>query len=157
MRPCGSTLATSMRSGPASPGFLPYLHGLGQPPVLHLLSQCEDGYRVRVHYGTTLDAHARDYVLGYATRGFVEVDPTEAEPHEAYWANDLEDFVDGRCDEFSTFCRTQFDTPHMQLWACLATPLLNSDLVYRRVELHFQRAIQGLTPGSYVLPLYTAI
>jgi hypothetical protein len=134
--------------------FLPYLHGLGRPPVLELMATDEGVYRVRVFFGHQADDEAWDYVLSCREWGFVEVSAIEAEVHEAYWANDLDDFLDGRCDEFSPFCRRQFPVPEMRLWACLATPLLNSDLVQKRVRLHFERAQQGLTPGAYVLGLY---
>jgi len=134
--------------------FLPYLHGSRVPPVLHLLASYGGTYRIRVHYGHTVDQRARDCVLGFTARDFVEVSRGEEPPHEAYWANDLEDFLDGRCDEFSTFSRRQFPSMEMRLWVCLATPLLNSDLVLRRVRLHFERANAGLTPGSYVIELY---
>ncbi len=130
--------------------FLPYLHGLRMPPVLHLLGGYGGVYRVRVHFGSTVDELALDYVLGYGARGFVEVELSGEEAHEAYWANDLEDFLDGTCDEFSPFCRTQLPVPEMRLWACLATPLLHSDLVAKRVALHFERARDGLTAGSFV-------
>ena len=133
--------------------FLPHLHGMRSPPVIHLLSDHGGQYRVRVHFGDRLGLEARDFVLGFGGRGFV-VGPAEGvEPQEAYWANDLDDVLDGRCDEFSTFGRQQFPVAEMRLWASLATPLLNSDLVARRVELHFERAHAGKTPGSWVRPL----
>lgn len=134
--------------------FLPYLHGLGRPPVLELLASDGGAYRVHVIFGRHADSEAWDYELSCREWGFVEVPAAGAEVHEAYWANDLDDFLDGRCDEFSPFCRRQLPVPEMRLWACLATPLLNSDLVRERVQLHFERARAGLTPGSYVLDLY---
>jgi len=134
--------------------FLPYLHGMRQPPVLHLLAGYGGTYRVRIHYGSTPQRGALDYVLGFEHPHFLEEEPDGMAPAETYWANDLDDFLDGRCDEFSTFCRTQFPNQEMRLWACLATPLLNSDLVIQRVRHHFQRAQDGLTPGSFVMPLF---
>ncbi len=134
--------------------FLPYLHGLRMPPVLHLLAGYGGVYRVRVIYGPHADPTVFDYVLGFGSRGFVEVASQHDEAHEAYWANDLEDFLDGRCDEFSTFCRAQLPATEMRLWACLAMPLLHSDLVHERVRLHFERAREGLTPGSFVMERY---
>ena len=67
------------------------------------------------------------------------------------------DFLDGRCDEFSVFCRQQFQVEQMRLWVCMATPLLNSDIVFKRVSLHFERAREGLCPGSWVLPMYAGL
>ena len=134
--------------------FLPYLHGLRQPPVLHLLATHGGSYRVRVHHGSTEGDPAWDYVLGFGEPRFVEAVPSEEPAQEAYWANDLEDFLDGRCDEFSPFCRQQFPVEQMRLWACLATPLLHSDLVIKKVSLHFERASEGLCPGSWVMEMY---
>ena len=51
-------------------------------------------------------------------------------------------------------CRTQFPEQEIRLQMCLATPLLNSDLVEKRLRLHFARAAAGETPGTWVLPLY---
>ena len=135
--------------------FLPYLHGLRQPPVLHLLSEYDGVYRIRVHYGNNESEQAYDYELSYENNLFIEKKMNDTLPEqEAYWGNDLEDFLDGRCDEFTTFCRQQFPVEEMRLWICLATPLLNSDLVLQRVQLHFERAAKGLCPGSWVLGMY---
>ena len=137
--------------------FLPFLHGGRAPSALHLFSAHGGSYRLRVHFGAKVEDGAWDYVVDFEHPRFVEVPPAEAEPQETYWANDLDDFLDGRCDEFSTFCRAPFPGASEQairLRACLATPLLNSDLVLKRVGLHFDRARSGQTPGSFVLPLY---
>jgi hypothetical protein len=136
--------------------FLPYLHGQREPPVLHLLSFYDGGYRIRLHFGHQLGDEAWDCVLSYGEPRFVVAAVDEAPAQEAYWANDLEDFLDGRCDEFSTFCRAQLPAEQLRLWAFLATPLLNSDLVRRRVNLHFERATTGLSPGSWVMEMYAA-
>ena len=120
--------------------------------MLHLLAAHGGRYRIRIQYGDVVDEDARDYVLGYATGGFQEED-TAGTPQESYWANDLEDFLDGRCDEFSTSCRRLLPAEQMRLWECLGTPLLNSDLVLKRVRLHFDRASQGLSPGSWVMEM----
>lgn len=136
--------------------FLPHLHGQRSPPVLHLLADHGGEYRIQVHFGTSLGDEARDYVLSFGGRGFVEQQPDGAEPQEAYWANDLDDVLDGRCDEFSTFWRRQLPVESMRLWVSLATPLLNSDLVAARVEHHFERAAAGKSPGSWVVPLLPA-
>ena len=135
--------------------FRPYLHGLRQPPVLHLLAAHGGCYRIRVHYGSWPDSVAWDCVLSYSSGRFVEAEADEAAlVQEAYWGNDLTDFLDGRCDEFTTFCRQQFPTEQLRLWVCLATPMLNSDLVIKRIRHHFARAQQGLTPGSWVMALH---
>lgn len=137
--------------------FLPFLFAARTPPVLHLLSANGGAYRVRVFTGAVEELGlARDFVLGFGAWGFVEqaVTAGSPEPDEAYWADDLEDFLNGRIDEFTTFARLQLPTSDMRLWACLATPLFNADLVVKRVTLHFERAGEGYTPESWLVPIY---
>ena len=134
--------------------FLPFLHGQRHPPLLHLLAAGGGAYRVRVHHGNTDDMGSWDYVLGFDGPAFTARPAGAEPPDEEYWGADLEDFLDGRCDEVSTFCRAALPAPEARLQACLATPLLNSDLVEKRVRLHFERAAAGQTPGGFVLPRY---
>ena len=137
--------------------FLPYLHGNRHPPFLHILAEHQGTYSIRIYYGNAQSFQMFDYIVGYEHHSFVEhtvSNDIAPESQEAYWANDIEDLLDGRCDEFSVFCRRQFPVPYMRLWSCLATPLLNSEYVKNRVRIHFERATQGLTPGSWVLNLY---
>ena len=137
--------------------FLPFLLGLRQPPVLHLLSEHQGMYRIQIHYGSVLHEQSYDYTLSFEQMSFVEAKSNMEPAHEAYWANDLIDFLEGYCDEFSTFSRRQIPAPYMRLWAAMATPLLNSDMMKRRLELHFERAAQGLSPSSWVLEMYESI
>ena len=134
--------------------FLPYLHGLRAPPVLHLLSEHGGEYRIRIQYGTPENMECKDYVLSFRQLRFTEPDPVDGPAQEQYWANDIADFLDGLCDEFTVFCRAQLPSPFMRLWTCLSTPLLNSSLAHKRIQLHFERAQKGLTAGSWVMPLY---
>lgn len=133
--------------------FLPYLHGARTPPVHHLLAGFEGAYRIRLHFGSRVDERVVDAVLSFEEPTFV-LAAVEGEAQEAYWANDLEDFLDGRCDEFSDFCRTPLPRAENRLWACLAMPLLNADLLRRRTRLHFERARAGETADSFVRDLY---
>ena len=134
--------------------FLPYLHGNQQPPFLHLLGDNDGRYHIRIHYGYTPNTSVKDYVIDFKNLQFDHRDFVESFPDEAYWANDIEDILDGKCDEFTLICRQQFPTQQMRLWECLSTPLLNHRFVQKRVRLHFERAAKGLTPGSWILPFY---
>ncbi|MCA9566722.1 MAG: MBL fold metallo-hydrolase [Myxococcales bacterium] len=129
--------------------FLPYLAGSRQPPLIHLLAAYGGSYTVRVVFGD----EPVDFTLGFGAHGFVAGEPG-GEPQEAWWADDLEDFLDGRCDAFSGFCREPFPDVESRLWACLGMPLLDGDLLLKRTALHFERASAGLSPESWVLPLY---
>ena len=136
--------------------FVPYLHGIRQPPVLHLLSENAGEYRIHIHYGSSVESYCT-YVLSFTQPIFVEIESSQESPHEAYWANDLIDFLDGECDEFSTFCRRQLPAPYMRLWASLAIPLLNSERVKKKIERHFERAVKGENPDSWVLRFYPSM
>ena len=136
--------------------FLPWLIGLGAPPIERLLTESGGEYRVRVRYGTTKGHEEIDYRIGFARLGFEPVEP-EGEPDEHYWANDLEDFFDGRADEFSVFVRRPLGGKAQRFWHCLGLPYLNQDLVEWKLRLHFERAAAGGTPGEWVRPFYRAI
>ena len=127
--------------------FLPYLHGLRQPPVLHLLATHGGSYRIRVPMatswanpsGTMFCAMKRRPSASHPCRN-----PTSKRPTgRTTWST----FSMDAATKFSPFCRDQFPVDQMRLWTCLATPLMHSDLVTKKVRLHFERASQGLCPG----------
>ncbi len=132
--------------------FLPWLIGHRDPPIEHLLSACGGEYRVRVRYGTSEHHQSRDWVISFERLAFAE-SLAHGEPQEDYWANDLEDYLDGRCDDFSTFCRTPLALSHL-LWDCLGMPFLNDDLVARKLRFHFERAARGESVDDWVLGFY---
>lgn len=137
--------------------FRPWLIGARRPPVEHLLGERGGSYRVRVRYGTTTRHRDRDYVLTFARMRFTEHSVEESEqapPDEHYWANDLEDFAAGECDEFSIFCRRPLSAPARRFWSMLGLPYLNEDLVERKLRLHFERASRGKSLEDWVLRAY---
>ena len=133
--------------------FLPHLIGSRSPPVEHLLGGTRGEYRIRVRFGDSESAEDRDWVLRFESLQFVE-EAAAATPDEFYWANDLEDFLDGRCDEFSTFARKPLGGHQQRLWRTLGLPYLNNDLVERKLALHFERAAGGQTLEQWVLPYH---
>lgn len=134
--------------------FLPHLIGSRSPPLEHLLGSQRGEYRIRVRYGTTRDHEDRDYRLTFDRVRFEEALAMERSPDEFYWANDLEDFLEGRCDEFSTFCRKPLGSPAQRLWNCLGLPYLNNDLIERKLRFHFERAARGESLSEWVLSFY---
>ena len=133
--------------------FLPWLIGQRRPPVEHLLSALGGEYRIRVRYGTSHSYQGRDYLLGFSTMRFAEV-AVEGDADEEYWGNDLDDYLAGRADDFSTFCRTIPGGDARRLWDCLGMPYLNDDLIEKKLRLHFERAATGADARSWVLPLW---
>lgn len=133
--------------------FLPWMIGRRQPPVEHLLSHYGGTFRVRVRYGNAAAYEERDYVIGFEKLIF-HAAPAEGEAHEVYWATDLEDYLEGRCDDFSTFCRRVPGGESRHLWDCLGMPYLNNDLVEKKLRLHFERARRGESVADWVLPFW---
>ena len=133
--------------------FLPHLVGSRTPPVEHLLATCGGQYRIRLRFGTVSDHVDEDQGITFARLRFHPM-PTRGEPQEFYWANDLEDYLDGRCDDFSTFCRHPLFEGAPRLWSCLGMPYLNNDLVERKLRHHFERARRGESLSDWVLRFY---
>lgn len=138
--------------------FLPWLIGARNPPIEHLLGAGKGCYRVRIRFGTTSSHRDEDWVIAHRCllfkRDSVEGDSLDEEPDEHYWANDLEDFLDGRCDEFSTMCRHPLGGTAQRLWTCLGLPYLNNDAIERKTRLHFERASRGETAAEWVLAFH---
>ena len=76
------------------------------------------------------------------------------EPAEFYWANDIDDFLDGRCDEFSTVCRRPLGGTAIRLWQCLGLPYLNNDIIEKKLRYHFERAAYGESSSDWVMEFY---
>ncbi len=122
-------------------------------PALALLAGCGGQYRIRLRFGTVSDHVDEDQGIMFASLRFHAI-PTDGEPQEFYWANDLEDYLDGRCDDFSTFCRHPLSEGVTRLWSCLGMPYLNNDLVERKLRYHFERARRGESLSDWVLRFY---
>lgn len=135
--------------------FLPYLIGVRQPPVEHLLTEYDGSYVVRVRYGTSENWADRDYEISFTQLEFSR-STTGGEAQEWYWANDLDDYLEGRADDFSTFCRhpLELDASERRFWDCLGMPYLNDDLVKKKIAFHFERAAAGKSLEDWVLPFY---
>ena len=137
--------------------FLPHLIGARNPPIEHILGQNGGEYRIRIRCGTAEKNNETDYRIRFEGLRFVETEVTDGatgEPDEHYWANDLEDFLDGRCDEFSTICRHPLPACELRLWRCLGLPYLNNDLIEKKLRLHFERASRGESLEEWILGFY---
>lgn len=140
--------------------FLPWLIGRRQPPIEHLLSHYEGEYRIRVrHVADGKDPsgfHEKDYRITFDELRF---QPCSAagEAQEVYWALDLDDYFEGRCDDFTTFARRQPGGEARHFWDCLGMPYLNNDLVQKKLRYHFERAQAGRTVEEFVLPFYKGL
>jgi hypothetical protein len=129
--------------------LLPLLESLAHTGLLSTLLGAGP-HRIRILFA---EGPPREFRLGFDTMRFTEVEPTD-DPDEVYWANDLEDFLDGRCDEFSRYCRRPPGGRTQRLWRCLGLPFLNHDLVARKHRFHFERTARGETNRDWVLPFH---
>ncbi len=134
--------------------LLPLLIGARRPPVEQILSDHGGEYRIRIRFGDASAFDEGDFVLGFRKFRFITSMP-EGEAAEAYWANDLEDFLTGTADEFSLFPRKPIGARNQRLWNCLGMPYLNQDLILRKLRLHFERAARGETNRDWALPFYS--
>ncbi len=133
--------------------FLPHVIGARNPPFEHLLAAGGGEYRVRVRFGTMECGENRDYVASFRALRFTAAE-ANSRADEHYFANDLEDVLDGHADEFSTICRRPPAPGAQRVWTTLGLPYLNNDLVERKIRLHFERAARGGTSESWVLAFY---
>jgi hypothetical protein len=134
--------------------FLPHLAGARRPPVEQILSEHNGEYRVRIRFGNGAAFDEGDFLLSFRDFRFVTAMP-EGEAAEAYWANDLDDILDGTADEFSLFPRKPIGAPNQRLWNCLGMPYLNQDLIRKKLRLHFERAARKETNRDWALPFYS--
>jgi len=129
-----------------------FLTGDLEEPFQSLLRNKRNGmYVVEIRYGDSKEFRSTYYAIGYATVSMEKHANAPDDVDEIYWANDLEDFIDGRQDQFSTTLHTFFPEKSIRLWTMLGIPFLNSDIVYRKLEFHFQRALAGKSASEWVL------
>lgn len=133
--------------------FLPHLIGSRNPPIEHILGESGGEYRVRVRFGTTVDPEDLDYRLSFKQLVFSEA-AAEGDPDEHYWANDIEDVLDGTADEFSTFARHPLPARAQRFWLSFGLPYLNNDLIEQKLRYHFERASKGKSLEEWVLAFY---
>ena len=136
--------------------FLPWLIGARTPPLEHLLADTAGEYRIRLRYGTSEDFKEIDYLLSFARLSFQETDAS-GKPDESYWANDLDDVLAGRADEFSLCCREPLEGEAQRLWRCLGLPYLNNDLIEKKLRLHFERAARDESIASWAEPYWAGV
>lgn len=133
--------------------FLPYQAYHREEPLKQFLL-LKPAYIVRVRYGTLESHEDVDYRITFA-RFYFEESPAAQAADEVYWANDLEDFLNGRQDQFSTTLHRFEEGTSIRLWSMLGLPFLNNDLVEKKIAFHFERAVKGLSVNDWMKPLFS--
>ncbi|MDD2917162.1 MAG: MBL fold metallo-hydrolase [Candidatus Gracilibacteria bacterium] len=127
-----------------------------------ILKNPERVYRIAVRFGTSINYQTRTYVFSFRdsifhleTRG----EYTEGNNicQEDYWMNDLEDFWNGTQELYSNFFHLLDPKRTYRLWNMLGANFFNHDIVKRKYEYHFARAIQGETGDDFVEEIYRGL
>lgn len=113
----------------------------------------DERYIIEIRYGISFDNTSRFYGASFEHRGFLEMDKPDRKPDEVYWANDLEDHLEGMQDLFSNTIYGYDEELQFRFWSVLGYPFLNSDIVEKKIRYHFHRARRGENVNDYVLDL----
>lgn len=128
--------------------FLPYQTYHREEPLKKLLA--ESPYVIRVRFGNAAENTVTDFGMDFGKIQFEELEPASRKYNEIYWANDLDDFMAGVQDQFSTTLHHFEPGTALRLWTMMGMPFLNSDFVKNKIELHFEKATRGLTVNDWM-------
>jgi hypothetical protein len=132
--------------------FLPYWLANTENPFKNaILNSPNHKYVVKVIYGTKEDNFPKNYYYDFSSFKFQEEKWKHEHYNEDYWANDLEDFFNGRQELYSNFLHNLDPKKTYRLWTCLWANFLNNDLIYKKFNFHFKRANIWRNVNSYVL------
>lgn len=132
--------------------FLPYQLGNIDDNLKNILLNSKNHrYIIKIKYGNSQEYFERNYYFDFWSFGFQEEKGKHEWYNEDYWANDVEDFLDGRQELYSNFWHTLNPTKAYRVWTCLGANFLNNDLVYKKYELHFKRAAHWESVNSFVM------
>ena len=135
--------------------FLPYWLGHADRPFKNaILGKTNRAYVVAVRFGDAKEFATRYFRFALGSPRWEVSDRVGDVVDEDYWANDLQDFYEGRQELYSNFLHALDPEKTYLLWTCLGANFLNNDVVERKYRLHFDRARKGLGPDSWVLPAY---
>ncbi len=133
--------------------FLPYWSA---SPVASLRSaMIENGWVYRIELKMKNEEWRVIFEYSFATTSFSEVLYNESmRMDESYWLEDILDFLEGKQELYSNFWHRLEPNMQYRLWTCLGANFCNNEIVLKKYELHFQRAISGLTAKEYIEDIY---
>lgn len=135
--------------------FFPYaLANLEIPLKDAIIESPEKKYNIKVRYGTKENFEDIYYSFDFWKLKF-ETEKSENDYfNEDYWANDLEDFCNGKQELYSNFLHKLDENKTYRLWTFLGANFLNNDIVYKKYDFHFFRAKNKKSINDYVLNFY---
>lgn len=136
--------------------FLPYWIWNAADPLKNAMTK-NGRYVIKVLFWNAESFEARFYVLDFARFVFERSQKDFSDYDEKYWMNDVFDFYNWEQELYSNFHHALEKWKAYRFWTALGANFLNNDLVYKKFELHFKRAILGHTTEEFVLPVYTKL
>lgn len=135
--------------------FLPYrMSNLEDPFKNVILNTPEHKYIIKVVYWAMWDFFTKYYTFDFSKTKFSEEKRRSEAYSEDYFANDLEDFFNGKQELYSNFLHDLNIKRAYRFWTALWANFLNNDLVIKKYDFHFKRAMSWGNIDEYVLKFY---
>lgn len=115
-----------------------------------ILNSKNHKYVVKIRYGNSSEYFERNYFYSFGSIRFEEEKGKHEGYNEDYWANDLEDFLEGSQELYSNFWHKLTPKKTYRVWTMLGANFINNDILYKKFSLHFKRASLGKDVDSYV-------
>lgn len=135
--------------------FFPFRFWVKQDCIKNrILKNPNKSYTILVKFGTKENFVQKIYQYNFSQFQFKLKDYNNDFYDENYWANDLEDFYNGKQELYSNFHHKLEEWKWYRLWTSLWMNYINNDLLYKKFEFHFNEAVQWKTSTDFVLPVY---
>lgn len=135
--------------------FLPYRLWNTEDNLKNIILRNENKkYTISIKFWTKENHKTTYYIIDFRQFRFEAWESKNAYFDEDYWANDIEDFYDGKQELYSNFLHTLKQNTAYRLWTSLWVNFLNNDLAKKKFELHFLRAVAWKNPREFVLNYY---
>lgn len=131
--------------------FLPYRLANSEDNLKNaILTSKNHKYVVKIRYGNTQEYFERNYFYSFGSIRFEEEKGKHEDYNEDYWANDLEDFLEGTQELYSNFWHKLNPKKTYRVWTMLWANFINNDILYKKFSLHFKRASLWKDVDSFV-------
>lgn len=131
--------------------FLPYRMANSQDNLKNaILNSKNHRYVVKIYYWNLWEFFERNYYFDFGSFEFREEKWKHEDYNEDYWANDLEDFLDWKQELYSNFWHKLNPKKAYRVWTMLWANFINNDIVYKKFDFHFKRAVVWKTIDEYV-------
>ncbi len=131
--------------------FLPYRIANSEDNLKNaILNSKNHKYVVKIRYGNSSEYFERNYFYSFWSVRFEEERGKHEDYNEDYWANDLEDFLEGTQELYSNFWHKLNPKKTYRVWTMLGANFINNDILYKKFSLHFKRASLWKDVDSFV-------